>query len=116
MISSGDEDYGGGGGGEVDSDGSEGQMEILELEMRARAIKAMLKAQEELDKAEKLRAQINTSSAGRQARHARATDGTVYSLHCNCLHVLARNKRMDYVIQDIVVHVTNDINPRNIYC
>ena len=38
-------------------EGSEGEMEILELEMSARAIKAMLKAQEQLDRVEDLRKQ-----------------------------------------------------------
>ena len=41
--------------GSEEEDVGMAQMEILELEMRARAIKAMLKAQEELEKADKVR-------------------------------------------------------------
>ena len=43
-------------------------MEILELEMRARAIKAMLKAQDELDKAEKLRAHMKSRPGAAHAQ------------------------------------------------
>lgn len=59
---------------------SKTQLEILELEMRARAIKAMLKAQEELEKREekvkmdeKRRSVI--SSAGQLPRSSQATEG-----------------------------------------